>query len=92
MVGLVAMTGVAFVWLWLFAPDNVPERLRKGLMALAAVAFCVSLWSTTSLIEAHRQARLTAKRSYQRAERHRREAADLIRRDQEGLGAVSTAP
>jgi len=86
MVGLIGITGVAFVWLWLFAPDGISDGLRKGLMSLAAVVFGISIWSTTSVIDAHRQARQSAKLNYQRAERQKREAVELIRRDNEGLG------
>lgn len=89
MLGWIAITGVAFVWLWLFAPDSVPDRLRKALMALSAVVFALSVWSTSSVLEAHRQARLTAKRNYLRSQRQKREAVELIRRDNADLGAVA---
>ncbi|MGV3722853.1 MAG: hypothetical protein ACO1SX_18280 [Actinomycetota bacterium] len=89
MLGWIAITGVAFVWLWLFAPDGVPDRLRKGLMTLSAVVLALSVWSTSSVIESHRQARLTAKRNYLRNQRQKREAVELMRRNNEDLGAAA---
>lgn len=86
MAGLIAMAGVALVWLCFLAPDALDERLRKGLIALASLTLVISIWSTAKLIEAQQQARANAKFNYQRSERKKREIMELMRRDQEALG------
>ena len=79
MIMMVAVAGTLLAWLWLFPPDALSDRARAHLMVGALCLLLGSIWLTTTLDQAARDAR---QRARSELFRHEAERARSIR----GLG------
>ena len=81
MVFLVAMMGTVVVWLWLFPPDGLGDRLRAALLVMACAATIGCTWATVRVMDEMNGARKRALAEYRRHEELKQREIRKLRGD-----------